>query len=81
MEHRQICKNSGSAAPTRERHRFHLTNVADHLDAFVESADSEEWVVRAHHLTLAYKELGLILGKGSMTDVHDAIFADFCIGK
>ena len=49
---------------------------------FLDSVDDEvEWVMRAHHLTLAYKELGLILGKGSMTDVHDAIFSDFCIGK
>ena len=29
-----ICRNSGAPAPTRERHKFHLTNVAQHLTRF-----------------------------------------------
>ena len=76
-----ICANSGSSVvPTRERHRHHLKATVGHLEKFLASKE-EEWVVRAHHLTLAYKELGLITGRGSMVEVHDAIFSDFCIGK
>ena len=76
-----ICADSASSVvPTRERHRHHLKSTARHLERFLTSAE-EEWVVRAHYLTLAYKELGLITGRGTMTEVHDAIFSGFCIGK
>ena len=74
------CETQSSIAPSRERHRHHLATTVRYLNKFIAS-EGDEWVIRAHYLQMAYKELGLITGRGSMADVHDAIFSDFCIGK
>lgn len=69
-----------SAAPslTRLRHREHLMDVQQHLNAsFAETTE----VLIAENIRIAMFHLGKITGRVDVEDLLDVIFRDFCIGK
>ena len=66
---------------TRERHRQHLEQCADHLKNFMEKNDKKDYDKGAEDLRLATRHLGMIVGKVDVEEILGSIFNDFCIGK
>jgi len=66
---------------TRERHRQHLVQCADHLKNFINKNDKEDFDKAAEDLRLATRHLGMIVGKVDVEEILGSIFNDFCIGK
>ena len=66
---------------TRERHRQHLVQCADHLKSFLIKNDKKDFDKAAEDLRLATRHLGMIVGKVDVEEILGSIFNDFCIGK
>ena len=66
---------------TRERHRQHLVQCADHLKSFLDKNDKKDFDKAAEDLRLATRHLGMIVGKVDVEEILGSIFNDFCIGK
>ena len=66
---------------TRERHRQHLVQCADHLKNFSKKNSKKDFDKAAEDLRLATRQLGMIVGKVDVEEVLGSIFNDFCIGK
>ena len=66
---------------TRERHRQHLIQCADHLKNFADKNDKNDFDKAAEDLRLATRQLGMIVGKVDVDEILGSIFNDFCIGK
>ena len=66
---------------TRERHRQHLVQCADHLKNFLKKNDKNDFDKAAEDLRLATRHLGMIVGKIDVEEILGSIFNDFCIGK
>ena len=66
---------------TRERHRQHLVQCADHLENFSEKNDKKDFDKAAEDLRLAARHLGMIVGIIDVEEILGSIFNDFCIGK
>ena len=66
---------------TRERHRQHLMQCADHLKSFLQKNDKKDFDKAAEDLRLATRHLGMIVGKVDVEEILGSIFNDFCIGK
>jgi len=66
---------------TRERHRQHLTQCADHLKNFSNKNYKKDFDKAAEDLRLATRHLGMIVGKVDVEEILGSIFNDFCIGK
>ncbi|RDX53010.1 tRNA modification GTPase TrmE [Lentinus brumalis] len=65
---------------THARHRAHLENALEFLEAFLETPP-EDVVFAAEELRYAAQAIGKISGVIDVEDVLDAVFRDFCIGK
>jgi tRNA modification GTPase len=66
---------------TRERHRQHLVQCAEHLKNFSEKNEKKDFDKAAEDLRLATRQLGMIVGKVDVEEILGSIFNDFCIGK
>ena len=66
---------------TRERHRQHLVQCANHLKNFINKNYKEDFDKAAEDLRLATRHLGMIVGKVDVEEILGSIFNDFCIGK
>ena len=66
---------------TRERHRHHLVQCAEHLKNFLDKNDKKDFDKAAEDLRLATRHLGMIVGKVDVEEILGNIFNDFCIGK
>ena len=66
---------------TRERHRQHLIQCAEHLKNFLDKNDKKDFDKAAEDLRLATRHLGMIVGKVDVEEILGSIFNDFCIGK
>jgi len=66
---------------TRERHRQHLIQCADHLKNFSDKNHKKDFDKAAEDLRLAIRHLGMIVGKVDVEEILGSIFNDFCIGK
>ena len=66
---------------TRERHRQHLVQCAEHLKNFLNKNDKKDFDKAAEDLRLATRHLGMIVGKVDVEEILGSIFNDFCIGK
>ena len=66
---------------TRERHRQHLIQSANHLRNFLDKNDKKDFDKAAEDLRLATRHLGMIVGKVDVEEILGSIFNDFCIGK
>ena len=66
---------------TRERHRQHLIQSADHLRNISVKNDKKDFDKAAEDLRLATRHLGMIVGKVDVEEILGSIFNDFCIGK
>ena len=66
---------------TRERHRQHLIQCADHLKNFTDKNVKKDFDKAAEDLRLATRHLGMIVGKVDVEEILGSIFNDFCIGK
>ena len=66
---------------TRERHRQHLVQCAEHLKNFSNKNDKQDFDKAAEDLRLATRHLGMIVGKVDVEEILGSIFNDFCIGK
>ena len=66
---------------TRERHRQHLLQCANHMKNFLEKNDKKDFDKAAEDLRLATRHLGMIVGKVDVEEILGSIFNDFCIGK
>ena len=66
---------------TRERHRQHLIQCADHLKNFSDKNHKKDFDKAAEDLRLATRHLGMIVGKVDVEEILGSIFNDFCIGK
>ena len=66
---------------TRERHRQHLIQSADHLKNFLNKNNKKDFDKGAEDLRLATRHLGMIVGKVDVEEILGSIFNDFCIGK
>ena len=66
---------------TRERHRQHLVQCADHLKNFKDKNGKKDFDKAAEDLRLATRHLGMIVGKVDVEEILGSIFNDFCIGK
>ena len=71
--------NADSALITRDRHRRHVTECANHLNVFLNGRVPTD--AAAEELRLAMLELGKITGIVDVDEILDIIFRDFCIGK
>ncbi|KAH9853888.1 tRNA modification GTPase TrmE [Lenzites betulinus] len=65
---------------THARHRAHLEDALQFLDAFLETPP-EDVVLAAEELRYAAQAIGKISGLIDVEDILDAVFRDFCIGK
>ncbi|KAJ7590779.1 tRNA modification GTPase TrmE [Mycena floridula] len=65
---------------TRARHRTHLENACQFLEAFI-STGPEDVVLGAEELRYAAQAIGKVSGLIDTEDVLDAVFREFCIGK
>ena len=72
-------KASEGVLITRERHRQHLKQCVEHLNAFLSSQLLMD--AAAEELRLAMRELGKVTGRVDVEELLDIIFRDFCIGK
>jgi tRNA modification GTPase len=66
---------------TRERHRQHLVQCANHLQNFLDKNNKSDFDKAAEDLRLATRHLGMIVGKVDVEEILGSIFNDFCIGK
>ena len=66
---------------SRERHRQHLKQCAEHLEIFSKKTEEKEFDMAAEDLRLAVRHLGMIVGKVDVEEILGSIFNDFCIGK
>ena len=66
---------------TRERHRQHLLQCANHMKNFLKKNDKKDFDKAAEDLRLATRHLGMIVGKVDVEEILGSIFNDFCIGK
>ena len=66
---------------TRERHRQHLEQCAEHLKNFSDKKKNDDLDKGAEDLRLAARHLGMIVGKVDVEEILSSIFNDFCIGK
>ena len=66
---------------TRERHRQHLLQCANHLHSFLDKNEKSDFDKAAEDLRLATRQLGMIVGKVDVEEILGSIFNDFCIGK
>jgi len=66
---------------TRERHRQHLAQCAEHLKNFRDKNNKNDFDKAAEDLRLATRHLGMIVGKVDVEEILGSIFNDFCIGK
>ena len=66
---------------TRERHRQHLEQCADHLKNFEDKNNKKDFDKAAEDIRLATRHLGMIVGKVDVEEILGNIFNDFCIGK
>ena len=66
---------------SRERHRQHLEQCAEHLEIFSKKTEEKEFDMAAEDLRLAVRHLGMIVGKVDVEEILGSIFNDFCIGK
>ena len=66
---------------TRERHRQHLEQCADHLRNFADKNNKKDFDKAAEDIRLAIRNLGMIVGKVDVEEILGSIFNDFCIGK
>ena len=66
---------------TRERHRQHLEQCADHLRNFADKNNKKDFDKAAEDIRLATRHLGMIVGKVDVEEILGSIFNDFCIGK
>ena len=66
---------------TRERHRQHLVQCADHLKNFLDKNNKKDFDKAAEDLRLATRHLGMSVGKVDVEEILGSIFNDFCIGK
>ncbi len=66
---------------TRERHRQHLLQCVDYLEAFLLKNENKDFDKAAEDLRLATRHLGMIVGKVDVEEILGSIFNDFCIGK
>ena len=66
---------------TRERHRQHLKQCAEHLKSFNKKNDLKDFDKAAEDLRLATRHLGMIVGKVEVEEILGSIFNDFCIGN
>ncbi|KAG8953699.1 mitochondrial splicing system protein [Tulasnella sp. 424] len=65
---------------TQARHRIHLQNALQYLDAFM-AMGSEDVVFAAEELRYAAQEVGKVSGAIGVEDILDTVFKEFCIGK
>ncbi|KAG8960218.1 mitochondrial splicing system protein [Tulasnella sp. 408] len=65
---------------TQARHRIHLENALQYLDAFMEMGP-ENVVFAAEELRYATQEVGKVSGAIGVEDILDTVFKEFCIGK
>ncbi|KAI0079742.1 tRNA modification GTPase TrmE [Panus rudis PR-1116 ss-1] len=63
-----------------ERHRVHLQQALEFLQAFIVTPDSDI-ILGAEELRYAAQAIGRISGRIDTEDILDVIFRDFCIGK
>ncbi|KAG0232969.1 tRNA modification GTPase gtpbp3, mitochondrial [Actinomortierella wolfii] len=71
---------TASSSITQHRHRKHLQNCVESLEAFLELGP-EDVVLGAEELRHAATDLGRITGRVDIEEVLDVIFREFCIGK
>ncbi|KAF9122771.1 tRNA modification GTPase gtpbp3, mitochondrial [Mortierella sp. 14UC] len=69
---------SSSTSITQYRHRKHLENCIQSLDAFL---GADDIVLGAEELRHAASDLGRITGRVDVEEVLDVVFREFCIGK
>ena len=67
-------------APSRERHRTHLSGALSELERAVRYGERDA-ELRSEDLRRAGDELGRITGDIGVEDLLDVIFGEFCIGK
>ncbi|KAK9897478.1 tRNA modification GTPase TrmE [Cystobasidium minutum MCA 4210] len=66
---------------TRERHRFHLEECLQCLNAFLSIDPQEDLVGAAEELRYAAQALGKVTGQVQVDEILDELFSSFCIGK
>ncbi|KAF9900600.1 tRNA modification GTPase gtpbp3, mitochondrial [Linnemannia zychae] len=71
---------SSSTSITQYRHRKHLENCIQSLDAFL-ALGTDDIVLGAEELRHAASDLGRITGRVDVEEVLDVVFREFCIGK
>ncbi|KAF9082033.1 tRNA modification GTPase gtpbp3, mitochondrial [Mortierella sp. AD031] len=71
---------SSSTSITQYRHRKHLENCLQSLEAFLELG-ADDIVLGAEELRHAASDLGRITGRVDVEEVLDVVFREFCIGK
>ncbi|KAG0274394.1 tRNA modification GTPase gtpbp3, mitochondrial [Linnemannia exigua] len=71
---------SSSTSITQYRHRKHLENCIQSLDAFL-ALGADDIVLGAEELRHAASDLGRITGRVDVEEVLDVVFREFCIGK
>ncbi|KAF9579318.1 tRNA modification GTPase gtpbp3, mitochondrial, partial [Lunasporangiospora selenospora] len=70
----------GGSSITQYRHRKHLENCLQSLEAFMDLG-ADDVVLGAEELRHAASDLGRITGRVDVEDVLDVVFREFCIGK
>ncbi|XP_063695842.1 tRNA modification GTPase GTPBP3, mitochondrial [Culicoides brevitarsis] len=83
---KELCGNPSFENPvlSRMRHRHHLTQALEFIEAFLEVDPEQGFVdlaILAQKLRFAMRSIGKITGEVGVEDVLDVIFKDFCIGK
>ncbi|KAF9913915.1 tRNA modification GTPase gtpbp3, mitochondrial [Lobosporangium transversale] len=71
---------SSSTSITQYRHRKHLENCLQSLEAFL-NLGVDDVVLGAEELRHAASDLGKITGRVDVEEVLDVVFREFCIGK
>ncbi|KAI8603099.1 tRNA modification GTPase GTPBP3, mitochondrial-like protein [Dissophora ornata] len=71
---------SSSTSITQYRHRKHLENCLESLEAFL-NLGVDDVVLGAEELRHAASDLGRITGRVDVEEVLDVVFREFCIGK
>ncbi|KAG0016188.1 mitochondrial splicing system protein [Entomortierella chlamydospora] len=71
---------TSSTSITQYRHRKHLENCLQSLEAF-QNLGVDDVVLGAEELRHAASDLGRITGRVDVEEVLDVVFREFCIGK
>ncbi|CAO3573209.1 unnamed protein product [Mortierella alpina] len=71
---------TSSTSITQYRHRKHLENCLQSLEAFLDLG-VDDVVLGAEELRHAASDLGRITGRVDVEEVLDVVFREFCIGK